>query len=72
MLANEFRDTPLSAGRQGIKINSVTPGYTATDLNHFQGTQTVEEGVKAIIKYATMDNDIPSGKFLKDEGEIDW
>lgn len=65
MLANELRDT-------NFKINSVTPGYTATDLNHFQGTQTVEEGVKAIVKYASMENNVPTGKFLKDEGEIDW
>ena len=65
-LANEFKGTPF-------KINSVTPGYTATDLNHFQGKQTVEEGVKAIVKCATMENNnVPTGKFLKDEGDIDW
>jgi len=65
MLANEFRDT-------NFKINSVTPGYTATDLNHFQGTQTPEQAAKAIVKYATVDNDGPTGKFLKEDGEVDW
>ena len=65
MLANEFRDA-------NFKINSVTPGYTATDLNQHQGTQTVEQGAKAIVKYATVDNDGPTGKFLKEDGEIDW
>ena len=65
LLAKEFRNT-------NFKINSVEPGYTATDLNHFQGTQTVEEGVKAIVECATMENNVPTGKFLKDEGEIDW
>lgn len=65
MLANEFKNT-------SFKINSVTPGYTATDLNHFKGTQTVEQGAKAIVKCATKNNDGPTGKFLKENGEVDW
>jgi NAD(P)-dependent dehydrogenase (short-subunit alcohol dehydrogenase family) len=65
MLANEFRNT-------SFKINSVTPGYTATDLNNFKGTQSAEKTAKVIVKYATVDKDGPTGKFLKDEGEIDW
>jgi NAD(P)-dependent dehydrogenase (short-subunit alcohol dehydrogenase family) len=65
MLANEFRNT-------NFKINSVTPGYTATDLNNFKGTQTVEQGAKAIVKYASMDTNGPTGKFVKEDGEIDW
>jgi len=65
MLANEFRDT-------SFKINSVTPGYTATDLNHHQGTQTPEQAAKVIVKYATLDNNGPTGKFLSEAGEVDW
>ena len=65
MLANEYSDT-------NFKINSVTPGYTATDLNQHKGTQTVEQGAKVIVKYATVDNSGPTGKFLKEDGEIDW
>lgn len=65
ILANEFKDTPF-------KINSATPVFTATDLNHFQGTQTVDQGVEAIVKYASMENNVPTGKFLKDEGQVDW
>jgi NAD(P)-dependent dehydrogenase (short-subunit alcohol dehydrogenase family) len=65
MLANEFKNTDF-------KINSVTPGYTATDLNNFQGMQTAAEAAKAIVKYATLDNDGPTGKFLDIAGEIDW
>lgn len=65
MLANEFKNT-------NFKINSVTPGYTATDLNHFRGTQTAAQGAKAIVKYATIDNDGPTGKFLNEDGEVDW
>ena len=66
MLANELKDS-------NFKINSVSPGYTATDLNKFKGTQTVEEGAKPIVKYATLENDGPTGKFFyQEEGEIPW
>jgi NAD(P)-dependent dehydrogenase (short-subunit alcohol dehydrogenase family) len=64
MLAYEFREA-------NFKINSVTPGFTATDLNQFKGPQTVEQGARAIIKYATAP-EIQTGKFFKEEGEIPW
>ena len=66
MLANELKDS-------NFKINSVSPGYTATDLNKFKGTQTAEQGAKPIVKYATIGNDGPTGKFFYEEkGEIPW
>ncbi len=66
MLANELKDT-------NFKINSVSPGYTATDLNHFKGTLTLEEGAKPIVKYATLDSSGPTGKFFyQEKGEIPW
>lgn len=64
MLANEFRNT-------NFKINSVTPGYTATDLNQHKGIQTVEQGAKSIVKYATLDIDGPTAGFFKEEA-ISW
>jgi len=64
MLANEMKNT-------NFKINSVSPGYTATDLNHHQGTQPVEQGAKHIVKFATLGNDVVTGKFFKEE-EIPW
>lgn len=65
LLAKEFKNT-------NFKIKSVAPGYTATDLNHFKGTQTVEQAAKAIIKYVTLENNGPTGKYFKDDGEIPW
>jgi NAD(P)-dependent dehydrogenase (short-subunit alcohol dehydrogenase family) len=65
MLAKEFRNT-------NFKINSVTPGYSATDLNHFQGTQTVEQGAKTIVKYAGVGNNGATGKFFNEAGEVAW
>ncbi len=64
-LAKEFRNT-------NFKINSVEPGYTATNLNQYQGTQTVEEAVGIIVKCATIGNDAPTGKFFWKEGEFAW
>jgi NAD(P)-dependent dehydrogenase (short-subunit alcohol dehydrogenase family) len=64
MLANELSDS-------NFKINSVSPGYTATDLNQHKGTQTVEQGAKYIVKYATLENDGPTGRFFRDD-EISW
>jgi NAD(P)-dependent dehydrogenase (short-subunit alcohol dehydrogenase family) len=64
LLAKEFRNT-------NFKINSVEPGYTATDLNQFKGTQTAEQAAAAIVKYATLDN-VATGKLFKKEGELLW
>jgi len=64
MLANEFRNT-------GFKINSVTPGYTATDFNQYRGLQTVEQGANFIVKYATLNTDGVTGGFFKEQ-EIPW
>ncbi|HUX61192.1 MAG TPA: SDR family NAD(P)-dependent oxidoreductase [Ignavibacteriaceae bacterium] len=64
MLANELKNL-------GFRINSVSPGYTATDLNQFKGTQTVEQGAKSIVKYATLDNEGVTGKFFREE-ELPW
>lgn len=65
MLAKEFLST-------NFKINSVEPGYTATNLNQYQGIQTVEEAIGVIIKYATIGNEGPTGRFFSKEGEFAW
>ena len=64
MLAYEFSGA-------NFRINSVTPGYTATGLNQFKGPQTVEQGARAIVRYATTTEGV-TGKFFKEEGEIAW
>ena len=63
-LAYEFRDG-------NIAVNSVNPGYTATDLNGNSGTQTVEEGSAEIVRVALLDPHV-TGKFLETDGEIAW
>lgn len=65
MLAAELKDT-------NFKVNCVCPGFTATDFNNHQGTRTVEQGASVIVKYATLDEDGPTGKFFSEEGETVW
>ncbi len=55
-----------------IKVNAISPGYTATDLNNFSGTDTVEQGAEPIVKYATIGEKGPSGGFFDKDGVIPW
>jgi len=63
-LAFELRD-------HGIAVNSVNPGFTATDLNASRGEQTVEEGAAEIVRVALQEHG-PSGKFVETAGELVW
>lgn len=65
MLANELTGT-------AFRVNSVTPGYTATDLNQHKGVKTAEEGARPIVRIATQEDGITTGKFYKDGGEVPW
>jgi NAD(P)-dependent dehydrogenase (short-subunit alcohol dehydrogenase family) len=40
-------------GIPDVRFNLADPGFTATDLNAHQGTQTVTEGTDAIVEFAT-------------------
>jgi NAD(P)-dependent dehydrogenase (short-subunit alcohol dehydrogenase family) len=64
-LAYELRGT-------SIKINSVDPGYTATDLNQHLGTQSIPEGGAQIIRLALLPVDGPTGTFSNGQGIVPW
>jgi NAD(P)-dependent dehydrogenase (short-subunit alcohol dehydrogenase family) len=55
-----------------MRINSVDPGFTATDFNRHRGTQTVEEGAEAAIRYAMLTPDGPTGGFFDRNGTEIW
>jgi NAD(P)-dependent dehydrogenase (short-subunit alcohol dehydrogenase family) len=55
-----------------LRINAVDPGFTATDLNQHRGTQTVAEGARAIVQYAMIGADGPSGGFFSAAGPVPW
>jgi NAD(P)-dependent dehydrogenase (short-subunit alcohol dehydrogenase family) len=64
-LAVELGDTP-------IKVNSVCPGFNATDLNNHTGTQHPAEGAKVVVQAATLPADGPSGSFFDANGSVGW
>ncbi|PIM67855.1 dehydrogenase [Streptomyces sp. JV178] len=55
-----------------IKINSVSPGWTATAMNDFRAPRTVEEGARALVALATLPDDGPSGGFFDEHGPLAW
>lgn len=55
-----------------IKINSVSPGYVATDLNSHSGFLTTEQGAKVPVAFALLPADGPTGGFFSEEGVIAW
>ncbi|MGZ2405996.1 SDR family oxidoreductase [Rhizobium ruizarguesonis] len=64
-LALELKDTP-------IKVNAVCPGYVMTELNRGGGYITIEDGVRAPVKYALLDDAGPTGQFFNTNGPINW
>jgi NAD(P)-dependent dehydrogenase (short-subunit alcohol dehydrogenase family) len=56
----------------GMLVNAADPGYTKTDLNDHQGTQTVTEGTDAVVRLATLDDDGPTGVFVDRDGVVPW
>lgn len=64
-LAYELRDT-------AIKVNSANPGYTATDLNNFAGTDTPQQGAEEAIRLALLPNDGPTGTTSSSSGPVPW
>lgn len=68
-LAYELRETPF-------KVNAICPGYTKTDFTGYNGGE-VEVAAQRIIKYALLDKEGVTGKFISEEtnpdtGEIAW
>jgi NAD(P)-dependent dehydrogenase (short-subunit alcohol dehydrogenase family) len=63
--AKELSDT-------NVLINNACPGYVATDLNAFSGTQTPEQGAAIAIRLATLPDDGPTGGLFDDTGIVPW
>ncbi len=55
-----------------IKVNAACPGFTATDLNNFRGTRTVEQAAREPVRLALLDADGPTGSFSNEGGRLAW
>ncbi|AHH98087.1 SDR family NAD(P)-dependent oxidoreductase [Kutzneria albida] len=67
--ANAFLADPAL---RHIKVNAVTPGYVATDLNNFAGVRTTDVGARVSVHWATVGSDAPTGGFFEEDGPMPW
>jgi NAD(P)-dependent dehydrogenase (short-subunit alcohol dehydrogenase family) len=57
----------------GIKVNLVSPAFTKTNLNGYEGTEPVEEGSREVVRVALLGPDGPTGTFTRWENvTIPW
>jgi NAD(P)-dependent dehydrogenase (short-subunit alcohol dehydrogenase family) len=56
---------------ENIKVNVASPGYTATALNNFEGTDTVEQGSRTLVQVIT-DASATTGTFTGPDGPMPW
>lgn len=63
-LAIELEDT-------NIKVRAASPSFTATAINGFLGTDTVEVGARALV-LAALDTESPTGSFTGPDGPLPW
>ena len=56
----------------GIKVNAVSPGFTKTNLNNYEGTETVEQAAREPVRLALLDGDGPTGTFSSASGPLPW
>ncbi|QEC79823.1 SDR family NAD(P)-dependent oxidoreductase [Mucilaginibacter ginsenosidivorax] len=61
----------LELEKENIKVNATSPGYTATALNNFQGTDSLEVGSREPVRVA-LDTKGPTGGFTGPEGPLPW
>lgn len=54
-----------------IRVEAASPGFAATAMNNFEGTETVEEASRNIVRAALGEND-PSVLFSAPEGSFPW
>jgi NAD(P)-dependent dehydrogenase (short-subunit alcohol dehydrogenase family) len=57
----------------GIKVNLVSPGFTSTTLNNFEGTETLEQGSREVVRVALLGPDGPTNTYTEWENtNIPW
>jgi NAD(P)-dependent dehydrogenase (short-subunit alcohol dehydrogenase family) len=61
----------LELEKENIKVISTSPGYTATALNNFQGTDSLEVGSREPVS-AALDINRLTGTFTGPEGPLPW
>ncbi len=56
-----------------IKVNLVSPGFTSTNLNGYEGAESVEDGSREVVRVALLGPEGPTGTFTRwDNNTIPW
>jgi len=56
-----------------IKVRLASPGFTKTNLNNYQGTDSVEDGSREVVRVALLGPDDPTGTFTRwENATIPW
>ena len=53
-----------------IKVNAVSPAFTKTNLNGYEGTASLEDGSREVVRVALLGPDGPSGTFTRWENAV--
>ena len=62
----------ISLESEGVRVNAISPGFVATDLNNHRGVLPVEEGGRDAIRLALQEGG-PTGTFTDQDGDtIPW
>ncbi|MCB9777124.1 MAG: SDR family NAD(P)-dependent oxidoreductase [Alphaproteobacteria bacterium] len=57
---------------EGLRVNSVCPGWVRTDMGGANANRSVEEGAAGVVWAATLGPDGPAGGFFRDGRPIAW
>jgi len=56
-----------------IKVNLVSPAFTSTNLNGYEGTESIENGSREVVRVALFGPEDPSGTFTSwENSKIPW
>ncbi|MCA1817129.1 MAG: SDR family oxidoreductase [Acidobacteria bacterium] len=55
-----------------VVVNSVCPGWVATEMGGRDAPRTIAEGAASVVWAATLPDDGPTGGFFRDGQPLDW
>jgi len=62
----------LASDERWVKVNTMCPGWVATDMGGAAAPRSVEQGADTAVWLATLPGDGPTGGFFRDRKPIPW
>jgi NAD(P)-dependent dehydrogenase (short-subunit alcohol dehydrogenase family) len=62
----------LASDERWLKVNTMCPGWVATDMGGPAAPRSVEQGADTAVWLATLPDDGPTGGFFRDRKPIPW